>query len=399
MLAPSRNGTESRRELHVAPVNSMTRRHFWNTLTAGLLAPTLSLAKKQCATFGAIRWDAQYCDVKGEPCHEEERALSPPRWRFRAPLHSIVTGAGTIQFTATQDSFDREIQVASQAGLGYWVYLAYGKDGKLDFNHSMMRGLDFHRRSKIAYRMDYSLATTLDTLGRAGAFDDAIKRVCDLFGDRNYLRTTDRRPVLFLYYLEGLLPAFWKGSLAELAKAVLSLRKRATDSGHENPFVVLLHGPPSAAEIVRAEIGADALSTYAINLGPNRSASYSTFEQYVEQYWREELDRSSAAIVPTVMVGWDSRPRKENPPAYDKRDYGRIDRSAHIDIASPDEFALACKRADRFILDHPDRCPYGLVLIYSWNEYSEGGALAPTLGDPSSSLLAGAAEFLNACRR
>lgn len=375
-----------------------TRRTLLRGLFASLLLPTRSSARTRCPTFGAIRWDAQYCDTRGEPCYEEEKALSPQHWQFRAPLHSRLTDSKTLQFNATEASFDQEIRVAHAAGLGYWAYLAYGRDGKLDLAHSMMQGLKYHRRSGIADQMSYCLIATLDTLGRANGFDEATKRIHDLFSDHNYQRTKDGRPLLFLYYLDALLPSYWNGSLAELGKSMSHLRNQTTSSGDKNPYIVLLHTPATTAETVRKQIGADAISAYGINFGPNRSGTYPELQRHVEHYWEDELAQTAGSVVPTVMVGWDSRPRKETPPAYDKRDYTRIDKSAHVAIATPSEFSFACRQASRFMSSHPDRCPYQIALVYSWNEYSEGGALAPTLGDPSASMLRTASEVLEACR-
>src|SRR6266702_7270433 len=126
-----------------------TRRRFLGGLLASFLVPAESRAQPRCSTFGAIRWDAQYCDTQGEPCYEEEKALNPSGWRFRAPLHSVLSPNGTLQFKASQTTFDNEIRVAHEAGLSYWAYLSYGKDGLLDLNHSMMKGLSLHRSSGV----------------------------------------------------------------------------------------------------------------------------------------------------------------------------------------------------------------------------------------------------------
>ncbi|MGY3412967.1 hypothetical protein ACVWZV_009133 [Bradyrhizobium sp. GM5.1] len=290
-----------------------TRRTLLRGFFASLLLPTRSSARTRCPTFGAIRWDAQYCDTRGEPCYEEEKALSPQHWQFRAPLHSRLTDSKTLQFNATEASFDQEIRVAHAAGLGYWAYLAYGRDGKLDLAHSMMQGLKYHRRSGIADQMSYCLIATLDTLGRANGFDEATKRIHGLFSDHNYQRTQDGRPLLFLYYLDALLPSYWNGSLAELGKSMSHLRNQTTSSGDKNPYIVLLHTPATTAETVRKQIGADAISAYGINFGPNRSGTYPELQRHVEHYWEDELAHSSGSVVPTVMVGWDSRAAKGDP--------------------------------------------------------------------------------------
>jgi hypothetical protein len=261
----------------------------------------------------------------------------------------------------------------------------------------MMRGLVYHSKSAIAHKMNYCLIATLDTMGRADAYDAALNQIQGFFRERNYQRTFDGRPLLFLYYLDGLLSGYWKGSLPNLKQSVDALRVKSRAIGDQNPFIVLLHEPPSAAELIRSQIGADAISTYGLSFGPNKSAAYSDLAGYVERYWQDEAQQTAAAVVPTVMIGWDSRPRKENPPAYDKRDFSRISKSAHIDIATPREFAVACSEATKFMTAHPSQCPYRVALIYSWNEYSEGGGLGPTLGDPTASVLRAANEAFKSC--
>jgi hypothetical protein len=67
--------------------------------------------------FGAIRWDAQYCDIPGQPCFEEEKSLGSSKWQFRAPLHTKVLSSAKIQFAATQQTFDDEINAAAQGGV------------------------------------------------------------------------------------------------------------------------------------------------------------------------------------------------------------------------------------------------------------------------------------------
>jgi hypothetical protein len=146
---------------------------------------------------------------------------------------------------------------------------------------------------------------------------------------------------------------------------------------------------------VRTALGADAISAYAIALPSNINAPYAQLAAFTQLIWEREALATPAGVVPTVMIGWDTRPRKENPPAYDHSDHSHVDVTAHIIAPTPAEFAGECQRAVDFIHAHSERCASQLALIYAWNEDSEGGPLEPTLGDPLGSKLIAIAKVIN----
>jgi hypothetical protein len=344
--------------------------------------------------FGAIRWDAQYCDIPGQPCFEEEKSLGPSKWQFRAPLHTKVLSSAKIQFAATQQTFDDEINAAAQGGLKYWAYLMYGQNGIIDLEHSMMQGLAFHRASKIKERMRYAMMITIGTLGSTENCDIAIGKIVGLMRDTNYLTVLSGRPVIYLYYEAPLLKIYWGSSLGNLSGAVDKLRSASKSSGLGNPYIVVMAAPPVVAESVRSAVRGDAISAYATSIQARSDTPYAELASAVRSYWTAERDASGSGIIPTVMIGWDTRPRKEHPPAYDRSDHSHVDVSAHVAPPTPAEFAAECRAAVKFIDDNPRGCNSRLALIYAWNEDSEGGPLEPTLGDPKASKLAAASDVI-----
>ena len=48
--------------------------------------------------------------------------------------------------------------------------------------------------------------------------------------------------------------------------------------------------------------------------------------------------------------------------------------------ATPGEIAKHLQNGLSFVKEHPDICKARAVVIYAWNEYDEGGWLAPTRG-------------------
>jgi len=49
-------------------------------------------------------------------------------------------------------------------------------------------------------------------------------------------------------------------------------------------------------------------------------------------------------------------------------------------MATPKEIAGHLERAMALVRDNPKVCPAKAIIIYAWNEYDEGGGLAPTRG-------------------
>jgi hypothetical protein len=55
---------------------------------------------------------------------------------------------------------------------------------------------------------------------------------------------------------------------------------------------------------------------------------------------------------------------------------------------TPGQFARALESAIEWMDRHPDQATAErIVLLYAWNEFGEGGYLAPTKGDPEGAYL------------
>ena len=84
----------------------------------------------------------------------------------------------------------------------------------------------------------------------------------------------------------------------------------------------------------------------------------------------------SQFYIPTIMAGWDARPWNTPPTWYFNPSRTPAAVGAHL------------QKAIDFLDDNPTLAtPDRLVMIYAWNEYGEGGYIAPTLGDPNGLFL------------
>jgi len=110
---------------------------------------------------------------------------------------------------------------------------------------------------------------------------------------------------------------------------------------------------------------------------------YQSLTEYVEGnddwapgVWNTDSDGMAAtqSYIPMVMSGWDARPW-DTPPSW----YFNNPALGH----TPDAFAAHLQKALDWIDDNPTLATAErLVMVYAWNEFGEGGYIAPTVGDP-----------------
>ena len=105
---------------------------------------------------------------------------------------------------------------------------------------------------------------------------------------------------------------------------------------------------------------------------------YQSLTEYVEgnDTWAPGIWNTGSggpqSYIPTIMAGWDARPWNNIPPTW----YFNPTRT-------PESVAAHLQKAIDWIDDNPTLAtPERLVMIYAWNEFGEGGYIAPTVGDP-----------------
>ena len=138
----------------------------------------------------------------------------------------------------------------------------------------------------------------------------------------------------------------------------------------------------------------------ALETGYTHRTHYNVVSGYAagsEQHKYAELVAASRAAwggsreqpyMPIVTAGWDKRPWEE--PTGLKQG----DRSAgwYYPDRTPEQFAGSLRDASTWMDEHPEQTTVErIVLIYAWNEFGEGGYVAPTKGDPDG-------KYLNAIR-
>jgi len=104
---------------------------------------------------------------------------------------------------------------------------------------------------------------------------------------------------------------------------------------------------------------------------------YQSLTEYVEgnDSWAPGIWNTESggpqSYIPMVMAGWDARPWNTPPTWY------------FNPTRTPEAVGAHLQKAIDWIDDNPTLAtPERLVMIYAWNEFGEGGYIAPTMGDP-----------------
>jgi hypothetical protein len=319
-------------------------------------------------SVGAIRWDAWYDPADGGVARAMERALAPERYHDRMPFFGQEIGPDNVRINGrTQATMDREIALASRAGLDYWAFVGYSPEDPM--TNALNLYLSSAHRREIGFCMIGSVANG----GSRGHMSDRTLHELALMQEAGYVKVLGGRP---LYYLlsapEAQLAAEWGGA-SGMAQLVAFLRSGAKSKGLGDPYIVLLG---SDAALARAT-NCDAIGAYAI-VGHSNKSPYRQLAAFAMTRW-DEMARSGIAMVPTVMTGWDQRPLIENPPYWDRSYLKKGDGlEKYYERATPAEIADHLRDAISWSQGHASNSPSDTILIYAWNECGEGfGALVP----------------------
>jgi len=352
-------------------VVSLMRCVFTVSLLTTCLAPfgAQEVGQPSRPLVGAIRWDAWHGELS-EVGKAVEKTLSPPKYHFRLPWFAKIHPDGKVTIRGeSQEVLEQEIAYARQAGLDYWAFVTYPEDHPLSLPLLHFLKLLPERRQGLRFCNIVEWAR----FGGPQHFHRWVERLIGYFRDPSYVRVLGERPLLYLLtHDEDWVLKQW-GSVEAFKEVVDSLRREAKLAGLNEPYLVVMHFSPERGDEIRRQIGADALSSYAVaGWTTPEGAPFSKALYAMKWIWNEMAKR--APTVPIVSFGWDPRPRIDNPVPWHKP------KLLFYQTFTPEECAQALKEALDFVAANPQACPANTVIIYAWNEFDEGGWLCPTLG-------------------
>jgi len=292
-------------------------------------------------------------------------------WPGRAPLLGEYN---------EQSTMDREIAAAADHGVDFFQILWYpaGSTPKDWATAPLNAGLRQFRaatnRHRLKFTLEYVNHPPFDLRS-----DDQWKSACrewvSAMKDPACLRVSGR-PVFKIHGLQHFLNQNG-GDTQRVAERLRTLRDIAGESGL--PDLLICGGvvPAEADTSAAAAAPYDFLTTYMDMPGLpkiEKPYPYALLLTHAEQAWKRYAEKSPRPYVPYLPAGWDPRPWKDPRPSFRMPTRG--------------EWQSALRKA-RQALDHNSnlgvRPSSGqrqkMLLIYAWNEFGEGGFVAPTRGE------------------
>lgn len=305
---------------------------------------------------GAIRWDAW---TGGGVTEQVERTLGPQRYHDRLPWFAEIIAKDRVRIDGSPaEVMDREIGFAADAGLDYWAFLVYPESSTMSV--ALGQYLRSARRNRIRFCL--ILHNTLKVVPEA--WPRERDRIIALMQQPGYQTVLDGRPLVYAFTGQG----FPFDRFAEL-------RTAATKVGLK-PYWVYMGWSPARDYKRMSPMGFDAVSAYAKG---GQQAAFEGLAKATElEYWQAAA-KSKVPYVPLVTTGWDKRPRQDHPVSWEKG-HAYHQQTVFPSQATPRQIAEHLAHGLEFIEMNLDICAAHALIIYAWNEYDEGGWIAPTRG-------------------
>jgi hypothetical protein len=294
-------------------------------------------------------------------------------WRLDFPRRRATLGAYNEQAT-----MDREIDVAASHGVSFFQMLWYwqGNDPgtREAHQHKLNVAIDQFMHSPESAKMKFTIEyVNHPPFGITSGTDweAACREWCAIMKHPSYLRIEDR-PVFKIHGLEFFIKQC--GGNAQASERVASLRRIAKECGVGDPLISsgITSGPMPPAEKAKPF---DFLTTYmdVPNLPQRKELyPYEILLKLATDLWSNAVANSPKPYVPYLPAGWDPRPWK--------------DPRASFEMPTRDQW-LSALRSARKVIDENERLSVPskdgrvkMLLIYAWNEFGEGGIVAPTEG-------------------
>lgn len=354
----------------------ISRRALLRGAAAAAMAPIGAKASHSSYTIGAIRWDAYYQTTDANERAVVEAVLGPPDYQPRAPTCAMATNSYTLSLAncPTQVQIDSEIALAHSNNINYWAYVWYGP------SNPMQTAWSLHQSSSISGNVKWCIIFSSYSLF-VSSVSGSMSSLLGYFGQSNYQNVITNRPLVYLLSDST--------SVGTLASSISSLRSACSGAGLGSPYIVLLVGAINGAV---SAAGADAIGIYSFTGNPLNAGAYSSLVSAAEGEWTT-LAATSQSIVPTAMTGFDRRPRVARPVPWEVTgtfpQIPYVGMSKYFQAGSPSAIASHVSDMASWIQAHASACPSQTGLVYSWDEYDEGGStLGPTIGGGDSIITA-----------
>jgi hypothetical protein len=344
------------------------------TLAACVLAMVLiswPASARDDVLVGALRWDNW---TSKSP---EVKVLEQPDWKDRIPFFARRDEQGHLTISGDMDNvLAAEVAYAYSAGIDYFVFGFYPETGSwgrnatdsLSLNRSLATYLRLQDRKGIRF------AVSLNQSFPEQDVADISDSIAAFVSDKDYVRTPDGRAAVFVFTQN---PKGWGavyGSDEAARRVVQQIKQRVHEKAGVNLLFILEYPDPGIAAEQARNTGMDMASGYS-TFAPSAPGEH-VFPDCIannSSYWGRAAN-AGVPFVPNVTLGWDPRPR----------DSVRVREGKEAVVKSwctppqGNNLKQLVQAAFHAVASQPGSLPFRSVLVYAWNEFTEGGWLAPT---------------------
>lgn len=347
--------------------------------------------------LGVIRWDM----YTGHPYTTQKQELGgflkPECYHWRAPFFVRRTGnpEKPLAFNPEdkpevyQAAMAQEIEFAANAGIDYWALGYQGK--KKPWQCGLREGLDAYLASPRKNKVNFCVIVNCPAVGSAKWYEppsvvhsekeiasdwttDFVADILTLTKEPSYQRVLRDRPLIYLYMPEFLgegrrhTPA----PAARVERCLRELRERLIAVGAGHPYLAgMINEQAKQWEPLYDKGLLDCLTLYHQRYA-GKNLQYGTLWGFIKSHTLAgTFKRPDLKLIPPTMSGANGMPRYKPGGEFPMWDWSE---------PAPGELTAHLHRAFDYVAQHPAKCEANTVIMYAWNEHSEGGFLCPTMG-------------------
>jgi hypothetical protein len=346
--------------------------------------------------LGVIRWDM----FTGHPFTTQTQEfgfLKPEKYHWRAPFFVRRTGNPDAPLTFNpeyrrevyQEAMEQEIAFAAGAGIDYWAF-GYERRGA-PARRGLQDAIEAYLASPRKSRIRFCVIVSCSDVAKVQYYEppsvrhteseidaDWLKYVEDITAlakEATYQRVCGNRPLIYLYHPREI----GQGRRREFAppervdRCLGLLRERLIASGAGNPYLAyMVEDSQPGWERLFDEKRVDCVTLYHQRHG-GADLRYGTLWGYIKSHTLHgTFSRPDLKVIPPTMSGANWMPRYREGGEFPKWDWSE---------PANGEIKAHLHGAFDYVARNPDKCEAGTVVMYAWNEHSEGGFLCPTMGE------------------
>jgi len=289
---------------------------------------------------------------------------------------------------ANPDVMEMEIRCARAHGVNVFIYDWYWYDDRPFLENCLNDGYLKAKNNDLVkfylmwanhdanhmWRVDLSDELRSCAIWRGDVSFDSFKKIAKRWIDNYFSHPSyykiEGKPVISIYSVTNIFKSF--GGPEGARAAFDYLREEAVKAGFPGVHIQAIYNAFEGFDYdgrfggesgdAYTLLGFDSVTHYNMGTREERNRDYSEFlKVHIEEYAR--MSKSGMLYFPEVSLGWDNNPRYRSfCPHITKNN-------------TPEKVSLAFSEAKRYVDEH--KLPAPLVVINSWNEWTETSYLEP----------------------